>query len=129
MWECMSEAAAVPGSEDVADDSGDMFGAPPDPARVAGLPASARELCAMLPASLDRCWNELIGAAAGDIEDPTAVAMIAGMKDELLSGVGNMCLNAALDAPDSFGEMNAARPCLSMPCDRMMPCIEQLSGE
>ncbi|MBI5500120.1 MAG: hypothetical protein HY907_07740 [Deltaproteobacteria bacterium] len=128
MWECMGEMNLAGTDDDEGTDDTGPFGSPPDPARVATLPAETIALCGQLPAALDRCWDTLLGEAMGAATDPSTAQMIAGMKEELLSGVGGMCLAAALDDPDTFGELNAARHCLALPCDQMMGCLEQSSG-
>ncbi|MBI5489668.1 MAG: hypothetical protein HY905_20205 [Deltaproteobacteria bacterium] len=133
MWECMGEMDLAggdddQGSSDEGSGAGDLFGTPPDPARVAALPAETREMCAQLPAALDRCWDTLMAAAMGATADPAAADVMAGMKEQLLSGVSGMCLTAALDDPATFGEISAARHCLALPCDQMMTCLEQSTG-
>jgi hypothetical protein len=105
------------------------FGPPADPARVARLAPGDRALCTQLAARMDECWDAFLATVAGEVElDDSARAMMDGMRPHVRAGMENLCLGAALDDPNAFGDMQAARACFALPCNEMVDCIMRLQG-
>jgi hypothetical protein len=137
MYTCMAEAGIgsasdVPSAPPPETPSvGDLFPPAPDASRVATLPEETRKLCSELAASLDRCWDTLVAtalSAGGAAPDPSMQTMMQEIRGQLLPGMTNICLTAALDQPETFQEMAAARRCIALPCDQMMPCLQEVGG-
>jgi hypothetical protein len=106
---------------------GDIFGPPPDPARVAALPPETRALCAELAAKLDSCFDALIAQFGGEaMNDPATRQMIQQIRPQFRAGLENACLSAAIEGHEDFQGMAAARRCFALPCDQMIQCITAL---
>ena len=137
VFTCMGEAGVGPGGTVPATPPtetpsvGDLFPPAPDASRVATLPLETRQLCTDLAGALDRCWDTLVAtalSAGGAPPDPSVQAMMQEIRGQLLPGMNNICLTAALDQPETFQEMTAARRCIALPCDQMMPCLQEVGG-
>jgi hypothetical protein len=137
MYTCMGRAGVASAGDEVATTApgtpeiGDLFPPAPDASRVATLPEETRKLCTELAGALDRCWDTLVAtalSAGGAAPDPSMQTMMQEIRGQLLPGMTNICLTAALDQPETFQEMTAARRCIALPCDQMMPCLQEVGG-
>jgi hypothetical protein len=126
LFDCMSDVDAEDVAAPEGPDASAMLGAmsPPDPARVAALPAELRALCSQFAGKFDQCWDTLIGAAGG-ADDPSVAEAMAGMRTEMLTMVGNACLQAALDSPPEtfLATFGLFKPCFAVPCAQLQDCL------
>lgn len=126
LFDCMSAVEPAGGAGDTA--SGSLGVSPPDPAQVAALSPQARAFCGELAGKFDACWDVLSGAAAG-AADPSVAATMAGARRDMRKALEDACLQSAVASPGAFESVfGMFRPCLAVPCDRLLECLTNTAG-
>jgi hypothetical protein len=123
LFDCMSDIDPGDVPDAPGTGSGSLGLQGPDPAAVAALPPQVRELCTQFAGKFDSCWDTLLGGAGVDV-DPSVAGPMASARTEMLSAVGNACLEAAIGSPEAFQQaFGLFRPCFAVPCEQFQDCL------